>query len=32
MDFNFAHFTNFDFAYFEIEESFAVIWVQLQNA
>ena len=22
MDFNFAHFTNFNFAYFEIEESY----------
>ena len=31
MDFNFAHFTNFDFAHFEIEESFGLIWVKLQN-
>ena len=31
MDFNFAHFTNFDFVYFETEEIFAVIWTQIQN-
>ena len=29
MDFNFAHFANFNFAYFEIEESFGLIWVKL---
>ena len=31
MDFNFTHFANFKFAYFEIEESFGLIWVKLQN-
>ena len=31
VDFNFAHFANFKFAYFEIEESFGLIWVKLQN-
>ena len=31
MDFNFAHFANSNFAYFEIEESFGLIWVKLQN-
>ena len=31
MDFNFAHFGNFNFAHFEIEESFGLIWVKLQN-
>ena len=31
VDFNFTHFTNFKFAYFEIEESFGLIWVKLQN-
>ena len=31
MDFSFAHFTNFNFAHFEIEESFGYIWVKLQN-
>ena len=31
MDFNFNHFANFKFAYFEIEESFGLIWVKLQN-
>ena len=25
MDFNFAHFANFDFSHFEIEESFELI-------
>ena len=30
-DFNFTHFTNFKFAYFEIEESLGLIWVKLQN-
>ena len=29
MDSNFAHFANFDFADFEIEESFGLIWVKL---
>ena len=32
VDFNFTHFANFKFAYFEIEESFALIWVKLQNS
>ena len=32
MDFNFAHFSNFNFVHFEIEESFGLIWVKLQNA
>ena len=32
MDFNFAHFANFNFAYFEINESFGLIWVKLQMA
>ena len=31
MDFSLAHFTNFNFAHFEIEESFGLIWVKLQN-
>ena len=31
MDFSLAHFTNFDFAQFEIEESFRLIRVKLQN-
>ena len=31
MDFNFAHFANLNFAHFEIEESFGLIWVKLQN-
>ena len=31
MDFNFNHFANFEFAYFEIEVSFWLIWVNLQN-
>ena len=31
MDFNFPHFANFNFAYFEIEESVGLIWVKLQN-
>ena len=30
--FNFTHFANFKFAYFEIEESFGLIWVKLQKA
>ena len=29
--FNFTDFANFKFAYFEIEESFGLIWVKLQN-
>ena len=29
VDFNFTHFANFKFAYFEIEESFGLIWVKL---
>ena len=31
MDFNFAHFAHFNFVHFEIEESFALICVKLQN-
>ena len=31
VDFNFTYFANFKFAYFEIEESFGLIWVKLQN-
>ena len=31
MDFIFAYFTNFNFAYFEIEESFGLVWVKLQK-
>ena len=31
MGFSFTHFANFKFAYFEIEESFGLIWVKLQN-
>ena len=31
VDFNFNHFANFKFAYFETEESFELIWVKLQN-
>ena len=31
VDFSFTHFANFKFAYFEIEESFGLIWVKLQN-
>ena len=27
MDFDFAHFANFNFAHFEIEKSFGLIWV-----
>ena len=29
--FNFTHFSNFKFAYFEIEVSFGLVWVNLQN-
>ena len=32
VDFDSAHFANFNFAHFEIEESFGLIWVKLQNA
>ena len=31
MDFGLARFTNFNFAHFEIEESFELICVKLQN-
>ena len=31
VDFMFTHFANFRFACFEIEESFGLIWVKLQN-
>ena len=31
VDFNFIHFANFKLAYFEIEESFGLTWVKLQN-
>ena len=31
MDFNFAYFANFNFAHFEIEESFGLIWEKLQK-
>ena len=31
MDFNFAYFPGFNFANFEIEEIFGLIWVKLQN-
>ena len=31
IDFNFAHFSNFDFAHFEIAARFGLIWVKLQN-
>ena len=31
MDFNFAYFPHFDLAHFEIEESFELVWVKLQN-
>ena len=31
MNFNFAHFPNFNSVHFEIEESFKLIWVKLQN-
>ena len=30
-DFSLAHFTSFNFAHFEIEDSFLLIWVKLQN-
>ena len=31
VDLTFNHFANFEFAYFEIQESFGLIWVKLQN-
>ena len=31
MDFNFSYFANFSLANFEIEESFGLIWVKLEN-
>ena len=31
VDFNVTHFANFKFAYFEIEKSFGLIWVKIQN-
>ena len=31
VDFSFTYFANFKFAYFEIEVSFGLIWVNLQN-
>ena len=31
VDFNFTDFANFKFAYFEIEVSFGLTWVSLQN-
>ena len=31
VDFNFTHFGNFKFPYFEIEVSFWLIWFNLQN-
>ena len=31
MDFSLAHFANFNFAHFVIEESFGLVWVKLQN-
>ena len=30
-DFNFVHFANFNFAHFEIGDSFGLIWVKLKN-
>ena len=32
MDSNFAHFAHFNFAHFEIEDGFGLIWVKLQNS
>ena len=32
MDSNVAYFANSNSVYFEIEESFGLIWVKLQNA
>ena len=31
IDFSLAHITNLNFAHFEIEESFGLIWIKLQN-
>ena len=31
MDFNFAHFANFNLAHFGIEGRFGLIWVKVQN-
>ena len=31
VDFNFIHFANFKIAYFEIDVSFWLIWLNLQN-
>ena len=31
VDFNFIHFANFKFAYFEIEKRFGLIFLKLQN-
>ena len=31
MDFYFTYIANFNFAHFEIEKSFGLIWVKLQN-
>ena len=31
MDFDFAYVANFNFAHFELEESFGLIWVKLQK-
>ena len=31
MDFNVAYFANFNFAYFEIEQNFELVWVKLQK-
>ena len=31
VDFNFTYFANFKFAYSEIEVSFGLIWVNIQN-
>ena len=32
VDFNFTHFADFKFAYFEIEKSFGLIWLKLQKS
>ena len=31
MDFKFAHFGHFNFAHFEIEKRFGLIWVKIQK-
>ena len=31
VDFNFTYFANFKFAYFEIDVSLGLIWINLQN-